>query len=112
MDRLTPANDTCTIHITDFQGITAVRAFRLFRAAVILTLHRHLSALEHRQQNNMATCIDQLSQPTHALLHALDSVQPAGNWRRDDRANTVIFTPTKVNYNTLRQQTHQYVLIL
>jgi hypothetical protein len=30
----------------------------------------------------------------------------------DDRANTVIFNPTEISYNTLRQQTQQYVLIL
>jgi len=60
----------------------------------------------------MATSIDQLSQHTQALLQALESVQPTGNWKLDDRTNTVIFTPIEVNYNTLRQQTQQYVLIL
>jgi hypothetical protein len=58
VDRLTPVNDTCTIHNTELQGINAILAFRLFRAAAILTLYRHLSAVEHRQHNNMATSID------------------------------------------------------
>ena len=112
-----PTKDTCTIHSTDFQGITAIVAFRLFRAAAILTLYRYLSSVENRkrkkeQKNSTATSVDQLFQPTQAFLHALDSVQPSASWRLDDTANTVIFTPTEINYNTLRQQTQQYVLIL
>jgi hypothetical protein len=102
VDRLTLAKDTCTIHSTDFQGITAIVAFRFFRAAAILILYRHLSAIEHKQQNNAATSIDQLSQQTQALLQALDSIQPAGDWKLDDGANTVIFAPTDINYITLR----------
>jgi hypothetical protein len=39
VDRLIPAKDTCTIHSADLQGITAIVAFRLFRAAAILTLY-------------------------------------------------------------------------
>ena len=113
VDRLLPAKDTYLIHTTEFKGITAIVAFRLFRAAAILTLYRHLTTVEHRQQNSTVTSVDQLCQPTQALLHAMDSVQPAGDWRLDDRDNTVIFTtPTEINYNTLRQQAQQYVLIL
>jgi hypothetical protein len=74
VDRLTSAKDTCTIHSTDFQDISVVLAFRLFRATAILTLYRHLSAVEHMQQNITATSIDQLSEPSQALLQALDSV--------------------------------------
>ncbi len=79
VDRLLPAKDTCTIYNNEFQGLTAIVAFRLFRAAAILTIYRRLSVVEHMQQNSTATSIDQLSQPTQALLHALDSVQPAGD---------------------------------
>jgi hypothetical protein len=107
-----PAKDTCTIRSTDFQGITTIVAFTLFRAATILTLYRHLSTAKHIQQNSMAISVDQLSQPTQVLLQAMDSVQPAGDWRLDDKANTVIFTPTQINYNTLRHHAQQYVLIL
>ena len=96
-----PAKDTCTIHNTEFQGISALVAFKLFRAAAILPLYRHFSAVEHKQQNSTATSVDQLSQPTQALLQALDSVQPAVDWRLDARAIKMIFTPTKINYNTL-----------
>ena len=78
----------------------------------ILTLHRYLSAIEHRQQNSIATTVDQLSQPTQALLQAMDSVQPAGVWKLDDRPDTVTFYPTEINYNTLRQQARPYVLVL
>jgi len=81
----------------------ALAAFRLFQEAAILTLYRHLTTVEHTHQNQMATSIDKLSQPTQALLRALYSVQPAHEWRLDDRKNTVVFTPTEVNYNSLRQ---------
>ncbi len=68
MDRLTPAKNTCIIHIAEFQGISAIVDFKLFRVAAILTLYRHLSAVEYKQQNSTATSMDQLSQPTQALL--------------------------------------------
>jgi len=42
----------------------------------------------------------------------MDSVQLASGWRLDDIISTVIFTPTEINYNTLRHRAHQYVLIL
>ena len=112
MDRLLLAKDTSTIHNTEFQGITAIVAFILFRAAAILTLYRHLSDVEHKQQNSTARSVDQLYQTSQALLHALDSVQPFDDWRLDDKANTAIFTPSEVNYNTLRQQAQQYIIIL
>jgi hypothetical protein len=111
-DRLTPAKSTCTIQSSVFQGASAIAAFRIFRAAAILTLYRNLSAVEHRQQNNSATSVDQLSQPTQALLQAMDSVQPACDWALDERPNTMIFYPTEIDYNTLRQQSQPYVLIL
>jgi hypothetical protein len=78
-DRLLPVKDNCTIHSNDFRGLAAIKAFKLFRAATILTLYRHLSAVEHKQQNSTATHIGQLSQPTQALLQELDSVQPTGD---------------------------------
>jgi hypothetical protein len=87
-------------------------AFRIFRAVAILTLYWNLSAVEHKQQNSTATSVDQLSQPTQALLQAMDSVQPAGGWKLDERPNTTIFYPTEIDYNTLRQQSQPYVLSL
>jgi len=60
----------------------------------------------------MATSIDQLSQPTQALLQAIGSVQPATYWKLDNGENTVVFTPTEINYNPLCQQAQQYALIL
>jgi hypothetical protein len=83
-----------------------------FRAAAILTLYRHFTIVEHMQQNKTVKCIDQLSQPTQALLHALDSVQPTGYWKLDKRGSTIIFNPTKFDYNPLRQQARKYILIL
>ena len=102
VDRLLLAKDTCTIHCKEFRGLSAIVAFRLFRAAAILTLYRHLSAIEHTQQNCTATSVDQLSQPIQALLLALYLVQQVGDWRLDDIDNTVIFTSTKINYNPFR----------
>ena len=49
VDRLTSAKDTCTIHSPAFQSVSTIVAYKIFRALVILTLHRYLSALEHRQ---------------------------------------------------------------
>ena len=106
MNRLTAAKDTCTIHSPVFQGVSGIVAFKIFRAAAILTLYRHLFAVEHGQQNNATTSVDQLSQPTQALLQAMDSVQPAGDWKPDERPNTMVFTPTEIYHNTLRQQAH------
>ena len=87
-------------------------AFRIFRAAFILIMYRHLSAIEHTQQNSTTTSVVQLSQPAQALLQALDSVQPVSNWKLDERPNTIIFYPAEINYNTLRQQAQPYVLVL
>ena len=42
---LTTAEDTCTIHSPVFQGVSEIVAFRIFRAAAILTLYRNLSAV-------------------------------------------------------------------
>ncbi len=52
----------------------------------------------------MATSVDELSQSTHALLQALDSIQPVTGWESDDRENTMVFIPIEVDYNPLRQQ--------
>ncbi len=68
--------------------------------------------VENWQQNSTTTSVDQLSQPTQALLQTLDLVQPSGDSRLDDIANTAISTPIEINYNTLRQQAEQYVLTL
>ena len=112
VERLLLAKDTCTIYSKEFQGLNATIAFRIFRAATIMTLYIYLSTVEHIQQNNTATSVDQLSQPTQALLHALDSVQPVGDWKLDDMDNTVIFTPSEINHNPLRQQGPQFVFLL
>jgi len=71
------AKDKCTIHCHEFQGLKANYAHNLFRASTILTLQTHITTVEHKHQNQTATGIDKLSQPTQALLQALDTVQPA-----------------------------------
>ena len=68
VDRMLPAKDTCTIYNKEFRGLSATVAFRIFRAVTIQTLHIYLDAVEHKQQNNNATSLDQLSQPTQAIL--------------------------------------------
>ena len=68
--------------------------------------------MEHKHQNQTATSLDKLSQPTQALLQALDSVQPATRWKLDERVNTMTFTPTEVDYNPLRLQAQPYVILL
>ena len=112
VDRMTLAKETCTIHSPEFQGVSAIVAFRIFRASAILTLYRHLLAVKHRQHNITATSVDLLSQATQNLLQAMDSVQPAGDWKMDERPNTMVFTPTEINYNTLRQHAQPYVFVL
>jgi hypothetical protein len=74
------ANDTCTIYNHDFQGLTPHSAYNLFRGAAILTLHKHITTIEHKHQNQTTTSLDKLSQPTQALLQALDSIQPTDSW--------------------------------
>jgi hypothetical protein len=76
--RLLPSKDTCTVHIHEFRGLATITAFGIFRAATMLTLYRHLTPVEHKQHMLTFTSIDQLSQPTQALLHALYLVQTAG----------------------------------
>jgi hypothetical protein len=104
VDKPIPANDTCTIHNHDFQDQTVLSAYHLFRAATILMMHRYLAAVEHRNQNQTATGVEQLSPPTQALPHALDSVQTATNWILDTIANTMSFTPTEDKHNPVRLQ--------
>ena len=62
-DRLLPAKDAYTIHSNEFRGLATIKAFRNLRAAAIITPYRHLSVVEHKQQNSTVTSIDQLSQP-------------------------------------------------
>jgi hypothetical protein len=92
--------------------MAAKAAMCLFRSSSIPTLHRYTRVVEHMLHNQMSTSVDQLLQPTHALLHALYSIQQATGWTYEDRENTTVFTPTEVNYNPLRLQAQQYVLIL
>ena len=94
VDTSNNAKDTCIIHSHDFQGLTAPFAFNLFRAVAIQTLHTRLTTVDHKYQNQTATCLDKLSQPTQALLQALYSMQPANLWHTYGMANTMVFTPT------------------
>jgi hypothetical protein len=110
--KLNTAKDTCTIHCYDFKGLTTHSAYKLFRATTILTMHTHISTVEHKHQNQIATSLDKLSQPTQALLQALDSIQPATRWTTDPRPNTTVFTPTNVEYNPYRLQAQSYVILL
>ncbi len=79
VNKIHTAKDTCTIHSHDFQRLTTHAAYNLFRAATILTLHKHITAIEHKHQNQTATSLDKLSQPIHALLQVLDSIQSANS---------------------------------
>jgi len=45
------AKDTCAIDNHDFQDLTSPSAFNLFRAASIHTLHKHLTAGDHKYQS-------------------------------------------------------------
>ena len=80
--------------------------------ATIQTLHKHLTEVSHRHQNQIANTIDTLSQATQALLQALDLVQPSTPWNTDERQNTMVFTPTEVDYNPLRLQAQSHVIFL
>ena len=77
VNKLNTAKDTCTIHSHDFQGLTTHSAYNPFRAAAILTLQKDITTIEHKHQSQTTTSLDKLSQPTQALLQALDSIQPA-----------------------------------
>ena len=112
VDKPNNTKDTCTIHCHEFQGLSASAAFNLFRAATIQPLHKHLTAVDHRHQNQTANSIDNLSHPAHALLQALDSVQPSTPWHANEKHNTLVFTPTKVDYTPLRLQAQPYVILL
>jgi hypothetical protein len=74
VDKPNNAKDTCTIHSHDFQGLMAPAAFNLFRATTIQTLHKYLTVVDHKYQNQTVTCLDKISQPTQAMLQALDLV--------------------------------------
>jgi hypothetical protein len=102
VDKPNTAKDPCTIHCHNFQGISAVAVFNFFRAAAIQTLHKHLTDVTHKHQNQTANSLDNLSQATQALLQALDLVQPSTPWHTDERQNTMVFTPIEVDYNPLR----------
>ena len=102
VDKTIAAKNTCTIHSQEFQDLSATTAFNLSRAETIQTLHKHLTEVSHRHQNKIANTLDNLSQATQALLEALDLVQPSTPWNTDERQNTMVFTPTEVDYNSLR----------
>jgi hypothetical protein len=77
VDKPNTAKDPCAIHCHEFQGLSVIAAFNLFRTATIQTLHKHLTEVEHKHQNKTANSLDNLSQATQAILQALDSVQPS-----------------------------------
>ena len=74
VNKLNTVKDTCTIHCHDFQGMTAHSTYNLLRAVTIQTMHKHITTVEHKHQNQTATSLDKLSQPTQDLLQALNSV--------------------------------------
>jgi len=112
VDKPNNAMDNCTIHSHDFQGPTATSVFNLFRASSIQALHTHLTSVDHKYQNQMATCLDKLSQPTQALLQALYFVQPSTKWHTYARANKMVPIPTEMGYKYLRLQSQPYVILL
>jgi len=83
-DRLLPAKDACTIQGDKFRGLTTIMAFKIFAAATILALYRHLSAVEHIQHTSSATSIDQLSQQTQVITACIGlgstSKRSTRNW--------------------------------
>ena len=113
VDKTNNAKDTCIIHCHEFQGfLLAPAAFNLFREVAMHTLHKQLTAVEHKHQNQTAISLDNLSQATQALLQAMDSMQPSTPWHTYERQNTMVFTPTEVDYNLLRLQAQQYAILL
>jgi len=108
-----PTKGDCTIYCWAFHDLTASHCYKLFRDAAIATLHHDLTAHEHRGQNTTTTRIDQLSPPVHALLQVLDFIQPASRWQlHRELPRTVIFTPTVIDYNCLRNQAQSYIIDL
>jgi hypothetical protein len=85
VNKINTAKDTCTIHSQDLQGSTTHAAYNLFRGATMLTMHKHITTIEHKHQNQTAKILDKLSQPTQALLEVLDSIQPADSWAKDSK---------------------------
>ena len=67
---MTHALDTSTNSVDSQQSWPS----NSFGRQKILMLYKHLSVVEHKPQSSSATSIDQISQPTQALLQALDSV--------------------------------------
>jgi hypothetical protein len=97
VDKPNNTNTTyCTIHSHQFQGLSMTDAFNLFRAAAIKTLHKHLTAVDHKHQKQRANSLDNISQASQALLQALDSMQSTIPWHGDERQGTMVFTPTEV----------------
>ena len=75
-------------------------------------MHKQITTVEHKHQNQTTTSLDKFSQPTQALLQALDSVQPTTRWVTDPRPNTMVITPIEVEYNPYRLQAESYVILL
>jgi hypothetical protein len=103
-DKPVHAKDTCTVNILNFVDRSALSSLNLFGATAILAMHKHLTEVEHINQNLSATNVDQLSLPTQALLWAVDAVQHVTRWELDAKLITMVFTPTPLNYNPLRKR--------
>jgi hypothetical protein len=83
------------------------------REVALLALHMHITTYEHRNQNSNVIKFDLLSSPTQTLLYVLDLVQPT-NPRQSHayRITTIDFTPTAIDYNSLRLQAQPYSIDL
>jgi len=64
VDKPIPSKDICTIHNNDFQDQTALSAYHLFKAAAILTMHKYLTAVEHKKQSHTVVVNAQLHKHT------------------------------------------------
>jgi len=107
-----PVRDTCSIYSPAFAGLTPTECLRYFRPASLHTLHNLLTADEYRQPHDKTTMEAHVSTPTQALLQAIYSIHSATTWGTAGQANTIPFTPTKVDYNLLRLHAQSYTLML
>jgi hypothetical protein len=107
-----PSRDICYITSSAFTGQRPTVCHKHFKAAILYTTYKLITAAEYRYQHERATSAAELSPPLQALLQVIDAVQPATRWVADERANTIAFTPMEVDYNPVRLQSMPCALYL
>jgi hypothetical protein len=98
------SRDTYNIINLAFTGQRPTNCHKHFKAVVLYTTYKLITAAKYRYQHERAASAVELSTPLQALLQVLDAVQPATMWVVDERANTIAFTPMGVDYNPIRLQ--------